>query len=160
MTHYITELRVKHHVSQQLLRLSKRKPRVNELYERVTALGLTPTDIDNIACVAHEAVRMHARQQGDYSHEIWSNSSAEHKHSMRLGVVKRLEDPDEPAHANHERWLEHKLHEGWTWGETRDEVNRRNPAMVSYSELPPDFRKRNEIFMAVVKALDPRRYRT
>jgi len=42
----------------------------------------------------------------------------------------------------------------------RDEVKKENPAFVAYSDLPPDFRKRNEIFINTVKALDPRRYRT
>jgi len=97
MTQYITELHVRHHVNRILLRLAKRNPRVNELYERVTALGLTPTDIDNIACTAHEAVRAWARSQGDFSHEIWTNTSAEHKHSMRLGVVAGWRTPTSPS---------------------------------------------------------------
>lgn len=131
---------------------------MNDLYERTTALGLTSRQIDDIACTAHTAVMAWARSQGDYSHEIWTNCSAEHKNSMRLGILARLENPDERPSANHERWLAQRAEDGWTWGPVRDEANKKNPAMVSYSELPVDFRKRNEIFMAIVNALDPRKY--
>lgn len=131
---------------------------MNDLYERTKALGLTPKDIEEIAYVAHEAVKAWARTNGDYSHEIWSNCSYEHKTSMRAGVIARLENPDESAEANHDRWLEAKAKDGWKYGPVRDETKLENPAFVPYGCLSADHRKRNEIFMAVVKALDPRKY--
>ena len=131
---------------------------MNDLYERVKALGLTPKQIDDIAYAAHDAVKAWARSQGDYSHDIWSNCSYEYKTRMRNGVVARLENPDESPEANHDRWLEANARDGWKWGPVRDEVKLENPAFVPYSDLPADFRKRNDIFMGVVKALDPRKY--
>lgn len=131
---------------------------MNDHYQRTTALGLVPTDIDNIACTAHEAVKAWARSQGDYTHEIWSNTSAEHKDSMRDGVLARLENPEESSGANHHRWLERKVEEGWTYGPVRDPALKQSPALVSYAELPVEYQRRNEIFIAVVKALDPRQY--
>ena len=131
---------------------------MNDLYQRTTALGLEPAQIDAIAYVAHDAVRAWARTNGDFTHDLWSNCSAEHKTSMRTGVLARLEKPDESAEDNHNRWLEHKANDGWTYGPERDEAHKRSPAFVPWSDLPVDFRARNEIFMGIVKALDPRKY--
>lgn len=131
---------------------------MNDLYSRTQALGLTPKQVEDIACVAHDAVKAWARSQGDYSHEIWANCSAEHKNSLRRGILARLENPDESPQANHDRWLEDQAAAGWKYGPVRDETTLENPAFAPYSELPVDFRKRNEIFIAIVRALDPRRY--
>lgn len=131
---------------------------MNELYERTKKLGLTPRAVDDIACTAHNAVMAWARSQGDYSHEIWTNSSAEHKDSMRAGVIAQLKNPDRTPESNHQAWLEQKVKDGWTYGETRDETAKTSPALVSYRELPASFRRRNAIFQAIVNALDPRRY--
>ena len=131
---------------------------MNDHYVRTTALGIVPADVDAIACTAHEAVKAWARTQGDYSHEIWANTSAEHKDGMREGVLARLENPDETTEANHERWLAARLSEGWRYGKERDEWNRISPALVPWEDLPATYRARNEIFMAIVKALDPRQY--
>jgi hypothetical protein len=131
---------------------------MNDLYERTTALGITPKQVDDIAYVAHDAVKAWARSQGDFSHDDWSCCSAEHKDSLRRGVVARLENPDEAASANHDRWLEERAAHGWKYGPVRDEAKKENPAFVPYSDLPVDFRARNEIFMGIVKALDPRKF--
>lgn len=139
------------------LRLKEAK-RMNDLYSRTTALGLEPKIVDDIACTAHSAVMAWARSQSDFTHEIWSNCSAEHKNSMREGVLAQLENPDRSPQSNHEAWLDQKVKDGWQFGPVRDEVAKTSPALVAYRDLPVEFRKRNAIFQAVVNALDPRRY--
>lgn len=36
----------------------------------------------------------------------------------------------------HEVWAENRLSQGWTYGETRDDVNKRTPCLVSFHNLP------------------------
>lgn len=36
----------------------------------------------------------------------------------------------------HEVWSEGRLKDGWTYGETRDDQNKKHPCLVPYDELP------------------------
>jgi hypothetical protein len=36
----------------------------------------------------------------------------------------------------HDVWAEQRLSEGWTWGTTRDDINKKHPDLVSYCQLP------------------------
>lgn len=36
----------------------------------------------------------------------------------------------------HEVWAENRLSQGWTYGETRDDVNKQTPCLLSYKDLP------------------------
>ncbi len=35
----------------------------------------------------------------------------------------------------HENWAAGRISEGWTYGETRDDINKTTPCLVPYSEL-------------------------
>lgn len=157
MTSLYLYLEILHHVRQILLRLTRRD-QMNGLYQRATALGIVPADIEAIACTAHEAVKAWARTQGDFSHDAWGMTSLAHKNRMREGVLARLERPEETAEENHERWTDYMVADGWQWGPERDEDKQIHPALVEWENLPVTYRARNEIFTAVVKALDPRQY--
>ena len=36
----------------------------------------------------------------------------------------------------HEVWAENRLSQGWSYGETRDGVNKHTPCLLSYQDLP------------------------
>lgn len=36
----------------------------------------------------------------------------------------------------HEVWAEGRIVQGWTYGEERDDVNKKHPCLVPYEELP------------------------
>lgn len=36
----------------------------------------------------------------------------------------------------HEVWAEGRIREGWTYGETRDDAEKKTPCLVPYSDLP------------------------
>ena len=36
----------------------------------------------------------------------------------------------------HEVWAENRLSQGWSYGETRDDVNKHTPCLLSYQDLP------------------------
>ncbi len=59
------------------------------------------------------------------------------------GDVFDDDELDRLAEYEHERWREERTAQGWTWGEVRDEVARRNPLLVPWHELAADARDHN-----------------
>ena len=43
---------------------------------------------------------------------------------------------EEMAKNVHEVWAQNRINEGWTYGPTRDDVERKHPCLVPYEELP------------------------
>jgi hypothetical protein len=39
------------------------------------------------------------------------------------------------AEAEHNGWMAHRAQDGWTWGELRDDGDRRHPSMLPYAQL-------------------------
>ena len=52
----------------------------------------------------------------------------------RIEVLARLE---------HERWCRERRGEGWTYGESRDDLQRRHPALRPWDELPSEVQEHN-----------------
>ena len=50
------------------------------------------------------------------------------------------EQLDEMARREHESWLEHHQHSGWTWSATRDRAARKHPDLLPWDELPDESR--------------------
>jgi ryanodine receptor 2 len=46
-----------------------------------------------------------------------------------------------------------KLEAGWTYGETKDPVLKKHPALVPWEKLPPETKAKDAVFTAIVKAL-------
>lgn len=46
-----------------------------------------------------------------------------------LGLTEKI------AENVHEVWAEGRIKEGWTYGETRDDANKKTPCLVPYAEL-------------------------
>ena len=38
----------------------------------------------------------------------------------------------------HDEWAKTRIEQGWTYGETRDDANKKHPCLVPYDELPED----------------------
>ncbi len=50
---------------------------------------------------------------------------------------------DELAQLEHERWCRERQGEGWTYGEPRDDIRRRHPALRPWHELTPEVQEQN-----------------
>ena len=54
-----------------------------------------------------------------------------------VGLPKELEPlAEEMAKNVHEVWSAGRMADGWTYGETRDDVRKTHPCLVPYEELP------------------------
>lgn len=54
---------------------------------------------------------------------------------------------------SHESWLAEKRAAGWKYGPVKDAGKKEHPCFVPYAELPAAQRVKDEIFVAVAKAV-------
>lgn len=106
-----------------------------------------------LARLCHEVNRAYCQALGDDTQVAWEDAPDWQKDSALAGVNFVLDNPDAPASANHDSWLEHKLNDGWKYGEVKDAEKKTHPCIVPYEELPVEQRAKDHIFRAIVKTL-------
>lgn len=108
--------------------------------------------IEDIARTCYEANRavQHALGESDRS-ESWDEASDEARLSTIDGV--RNAQRGATAEQSHDNWLAFKRSHGWKLGPIKDEVARTHPLIVEYRELPAEQRTKDDLFIAVVRAL-------
>lgn len=104
-----------------------------------------------VASIAHEANRGYCESIGDHSQPSWEDAPDWQRASAIAGVHAHIDGHLTPEQS-HERWMEHKRRDGWTYGPTKDLEAKTHPCMVPYSELPLEQRSKDYIFQAVVAA--------
>jgi hypothetical protein len=116
---------------------------------------MTGYTAEEIARVVHEAARALQAVQGD---PVPAPPWAEARPQMRATAVesvRRVMDGADPE-ANHAQWCEQMTRDGWTWGVLKDPLARTHPCLVPYADLPGHQRDKDELFVAIVRALtDP-----
>lgn len=104
-----------------------------------------------LARAAHEMNRLYCIGIGDTSQPTWDEAPDWQKASAKDGVLGAL-DGNTPQQS-HERWLELKKADGWVWGEVKDPEKKKHPCMVDYADLPEEQRRKDDVFIATVRAL-------
>lgn len=105
-----------------------------------------------IARICHEANRAYCASIGDNSQKPWTEAPEWQRESAVKGVEFRLDNPDAPASAQHDSWMEQKLVDGWQFGSVKDEGEKTHPCIVPYEELPAEQKFKDALFVAIVKA--------
>ena len=78
----------------------------------------------------------------------------ETKRSAVEGVMNVLDNPEITAEDMWESWCEFKEANGWHYGSVKDTEKKEHPNIVEdYMDLPVEERRKDELFIAVVKAL-------
>lgn len=108
---------------------------------------------DDIARIAYEINRAYCASLGDDSQVPWEDAEDWQKESTLAGVAMHLANPDATPEQSHEAWLQHKLADGWTYGETKDPEKKLHPCCVPYDELPQEQKSKDYLFKAVVAVL-------
>lgn len=109
-------------------------------------------NIETIAKACHEANRSYCQSIGDDSQQAWEAAPQWQKDSAIAGVKHALANPDAPPSASHESWLAQKKADGWRFGPVKDVEKKEHPCFVPYDALPPEQRKKDEIFLATVRS--------
>lgn len=114
---------------------------------------MTKEKIDKIARVSYEANRAYCIGLGDYSFLPWEEAEEWQKETHRQGVIFNIENPLASPSAAHDSWLEEKVNTGWVYGQLKDAEAKTHPCMVPYEQLPEDQKRKDSLFVGIVKAL-------
>lgn len=109
----------------------------------------------DVAKICHQANKAYCQALGDNSQEDWEFSPEWQRDSAMQGVRFAIANPDAPASASHDSWLEHKRLTGWKYGPVKDEAKKEHPCFVSFEALPVEQQVKDHLFKAVVKTLAP-----
>lgn len=102
--------------------------------------------------VAHESNRIWQREIGDDVSPPWYIAPTWQRESALEGAQKHLDGLLTDPRASHESWLEHKLRDGWTFGEKKDADAKTHPCCLPYDSLPPEQKFKDSLFSAVCDA--------
>ncbi len=106
------------------------------------------------AACAHEANRLYCLTIGDDSHQHWEDAPEWQAESAFKGASLIFHDPGGTTpERSHESWLAAKEADGWVYGEVKDAEAKTHPCMVPYDQLPPEQKRKDEIFGGVVRAI-------
>lgn len=108
---------------------------------------------ENIASIVHEANRALCEVLGDFTQYPWRNAEQWQKDSAVNGVQGILDGTITTPEQSHESWLAEKAATGWKYGPVKDVPKKEHPCFVPYAELPPEQRKKDALFFAIVNAL-------
>lgn len=109
-------------------------------------------DLEQIARICHETNRAYCASIGDHSQKPWEEAAQWQRDSAVEGVRFVLNNPQAPASANHDSWLDSKLKAGWKHGPVKDETAKTHPCFVPYDELPLEQRMKDYLFRSIVSA--------
>ena len=110
-------------------------------------------DAQSIARVCHEANRAYCKSIGDDSQPAWDDAPDWQKQSAVNGVLLHLTQPDGTPSCSHEEWLKEKERDGWKYGPVKNHEAKEHPCFVPYDELPEEQKRKDALFIAVVRAL-------
>jgi hypothetical protein len=106
-----------------------------------------------IAKVAHEINRAYCQALGDFSQQSWEAAPDWQKDSAVAGVKFHCDNPSATPEQSHEKWLEVKKAEGWTYGPVKDAVKKEHPCFMPYDGLPVEQRAKDYLFRQTVHSL-------
>lgn len=111
------------------------------------------TDILLIAKICHDANREYCALSGDHTQVMWYSAPYWQRDSAIDGVKHALKYPEAGPEDSHQNWWAGKIADGWVYGEVKDPVAKTHPCMVPYDQLPEFQRKKDALFLAIVRAL-------
>lgn len=106
--------------------------------------------IKDVAKICHEANKAYCESLGDNSQVPWEDAPEWQRQSAIKGVDFNLLNPNAPASASHESWLEVKRAEGWKYGAVKDADKKEHPCFVPYEQLPRSQQAKDHLFKAIV----------
>lgn len=108
---------------------------------------------EQIARMCHETNRTYCEMLGDNSQVQWQLAPQWQRDSCIQGVRFFLNNP----HANpidmHWNWVKDKTANGWIHGAEKNAALRTHPCMVEYRFLPEEQKRKDKIFISIIRAM-------
>jgi hypothetical protein len=108
--------------------------------------------VEACARAAHEANRAYVMAVEGIVEPHWEDAPDWQRESCRKGVEGALRGAT--PEQSHESWLEEKRRTGWAWGPSKDSVLKTHPCCLPYGELPKAQRRKDGLYLAVVRAIN------
>ena len=106
--------------------------------------------IEDIAKICHQANKAYCESIGDLSQVDWMDAPQWQQESAINGVKFNLENPNAPASASHDSWLDEKIKCGWIYGEIKDVDKKQHPCVRLYEHLPKEQQLKDHLFKKIV----------
>lgn len=103
------------------------------------------------ARAAHEVNRAYCVALGDHSQVTWDDAP-QWQHASALSGVDGVFAGNGPEQS-HENWLADKRADGWKYGAVKDPDKKEHPCFVPYSELPPEQKQKDHLFVSTVRSV-------
>ena len=116
-------------------------------------MGLCTVLVTRIAAIAHAANKALCYQHCDLSQVDWAEAPKSQTDSAEAGVRAIADHPNITPEELHQAWREHKIANGWTWGETKDVEKKCHPNLLPFEELPPEQQLKDKLFGSIVRTL-------
>lgn len=113
-----------------------------------------PWSLDAVASVTHAANQQLQRLLGDPVAPDWDEFSQAERDGVMAGVEEALQ-PGATPERMHESWVLDKLERGWRHGPVLDRQALTHPNMLPYKEIPSEQKFKDDLFIAIVKAMRP-----
>lgn len=110
-------------------------------------------DTAMIAAMCHQANLEWCALHGDYTQLSWQDAPQWQIDSAIDGVAHALKYPEITPEDMHSNWMAGKIADGWVYGEVKDPEAKTHPCMIAYNQLPDFQRKKDALFLAIVRAL-------
>lgn len=107
-------------------------------------------EVDLCARAAHEVNRTWNMAIGGFVDPQWEQLTEEQKQAARNSVIGVVTH-DFNAEQTHAAWVAEKKSQGWTHGEVKNLATKEHPCLVPYSELPPEFKVKDELWIGSVR---------
>lgn len=108
--------------------------------------------VENAAIIAHEANRYYCQSLGDDSQPPWAEAAEWQQASVLAGVRNIVQNPATAPGDSHQRWLEHKIADGWKLGPVKDPEKKEHPNMRPFEELNLNEQAKDHLYVAVVRS--------
>lgn len=106
-------------------------------------------DIEQCARICHEANRAVCVINGDEPYPAWNEAPDWQRASAIEGVKFHFESPWADDRDSHDRWMECKLRDGWTYGAVKDPARKTHPCLLPRHALPESERIKDSLFKAI-----------
>lgn len=103
--------------------------------------------VEFAARATHEVNRVYCQALGDESQPHWEEAPEWQKESAREGVKASF--IDRAPERSHERWVEKKIREGWSYGPVKDPEKKIHPCLVPFAKLPVEQQMKDFLFVFV-----------
>jgi hypothetical protein len=115
------------------------------------AVMTCPSEVSDIARIAHGVNKAYCAFLGDHSQPDWDKAPPWQRESAEQGVRFVLDNLNAGPSAQHDNWMAQKLADGWVYGPVKDPEAKTHPCLVPFEQLPKEQQAKDFLFRAVVE---------